>query len=212
MCNPTLITAAAAQVGGMSMQANASRKAEDARALAMRNTSNKNLAVEQQAAAAVGDSVALMDKPSFDQGVDGEASNLAKIFNANTGQNVLPTNSTVGVPSIIEDANMQEMALAAAENAKRNSQLSSLNSVSSYLGSTINPAFSDSSARGAMAGNFMQGNSNGLQSQLDAANQLAISPMAQLLTGAGQVGFGYGLKSPKVIDSPVNSAPTIQAS
>ena len=77
-------------------------------------------------------------------------------------------------------------------------KLANLKNVGQYLRGTIDPMLTDSASQIAMNGNFMRGNSSVLGSELEAANQKAYSPMAQLLTGGGQVGMGYGLKAPKV--------------
>ncbi len=65
-----------------------------------------------------------------------------------------------------------------------------------YLAETIAPKVADSAATGQLTGNFIRGNSNVLDTGMRAAGQLAYSPMAQILQGAGKVGLGYTLYDP----------------
>ena len=104
--------------------------------------------------------------------------------------------SKSGVPQIVADTQAEEFAAADAYNAQQNQALANLNSFGQYLKETINPALSQSAADTALMGNFYEGNSAVLQSELQAANDKAYSPMAQLLTGAGRTATSYGLFSP----------------
>ena len=117
-----------------------------------------------------------------------------------TTQNTKPMPVNVatkeGVPDIVADTQAQEFAAADAFNSQQNQALANLNSFGQYLKETINPALTSSAADTALMGNFMRGNSSVLQSELEAANDKAYSPMAQLLTGAGRTMTGYGLYSP----------------
>ena len=47
-----------------------------------------------------------------------------------------------------------------------------------------------------MMGSFIRGNAAPYEQELEAANRLAYSPIAQVLSGAGRAGTQYSLYSP----------------
>ena len=96
---------------------------------------------------------------------------------------------------------MRDAEAAAAQTAmlkanQRASAIASLDATSKYLGTTIAPKIADAAAIGGMTGNFMRGNSAATDTGLQYAASKAYSPMAQILSGAGQTGMAYGLYDP----------------
>lgn len=195
--SPSLIAGIAMQGLGTLMQMQAARRAENARSAAVNANIQRNRRLENEAAASIGASRDQFDRTeSFDPGVESAATELAGQYNANTRAMPVNVGNQSGVPQIVADAQAAELADAEAFNQQQNDALANLNSFGNFLKQTINPALSQSAADTALVGNFMRGNSNVLQSELEAANSKAYSPMAQLLTGGGRVLTGYGLYSP----------------
>ena len=172
-------------------------RAKNARNAAMDANIKRNRDLENEAALAIGKSRDEFDRvENFDPGVQNAATELAAQYNANTKPMPVSVTTKDGVPSIVSDTQAEEFAAADAFNSQQNQALANLNSFGQYLKETINPALTQSAADTALMGNFMRGNSSVLQSELEAANDKAYSPMAQLLTGAGRTMTGYGLYSP----------------
>lgn len=195
--SPSLIAGIAMQGLGTLLQMRAARNAENARAAAVSANADRNRRLENEAAASIGVSRDQFDRTeNFDPGMESAASEIASQYNANTTPMPVNVGNRAGVPQIVADAQAAELANAEAFNRQQNEALANLNSFGTYLKQTINPALSQSAADTALVGNFMRGNSNVLQAELEAANSKAYSPMAQLLTGGGRVLTGYGLYSP----------------
>jgi len=192
-----LMAGVAMQGLGTALQMRAEKRAQNARNAAVDANIARNRNLEQEAALAIGKSRDEFDRTeSFDPGVENAATELASQYNANTKPMPVNVASKAGVPQIVADTQAQEFAAADAYNAQQNEALANLNSFGQYLKETINPALTQSAADTALMGNFMRGNSSVLQSELQAANDKAYSPMAQLLTGAGRTATSYGLYSP----------------
>lgn len=192
-----LMAGAAMQGLGTMLQMRAEKNAQNARNAYVDANIARNRKLEQEAALSIGKSRDEFDRTdSFDPGVDNAATELAAEYSENTKPMPVSVVSKSGVPQIVADTQAEEFAAADAFNAQQNEALASLNSFGQYLKETINPALTQSSADTALMGNFMRGNSSVLQSELEAANQKAYSPLAQLLTGAGRTAVGYGLYSP----------------
>ena len=182
---------------GTVLQQRAANRARNARNAAMDANIKRNRDLENEAALAIGKSRDEFDRvENFDPGVQNAATELAAQYNANTKPMPVSVTTKDGVPQIVADTQAQEFAAADAFNSQQNQALANLNSFGQYLKETINPALTQSAADTALMGNFMRGNSSVLQSELEAANDKAYSPMAQLLTGAGRTMTGYGLYSP----------------
>lgn len=182
---------------GTVLQQRAANRARNARNAAMDANIKRNRDLENEAALAIGKSRDEFDRvENFDPGVQNAATELAAQYNANTKPMPVNVATKDGVPQIVADTQAQEFAAADAFNSQQNQALANLNSFGQYLKETINPALTQSAADTALMGNFMRGNSSVLQSELEAANDKAYSPMAQLLTGAGRTMTGYGLYSP----------------
>lgn len=193
MCNPALALGIASTVGGVYLQNQAQKKANKARGAAITANNQRNTALEGEAREALDTTLGSFDNNNFTSGQDAEAARLAAMFDAATDANVVSTTAQRGAPSLIQDTNQAELAAATAFGKDQNQKLADLNSFGSFLQSTISPQMNNSAAVGQMMGNFMKGNSSVLQSELEAANQKAYSPMAQLLMAGGQVGTNYGL-------------------
>ena len=182
---------------GTVLQQRAANRARNARNAAMDANIKRNRDLENEAALAIGKSRDEFERTeNFDPGVQNAATELAAQYNANTKPMPVNVATKEGVPQIVADTQAQEFAAADAFNSQQNQALANLNSFGQYLKETINPALTQSAADTALMGNFMRGNSSVLQSELEAANDKAYSPMAQLLTGAGRTMTGYGLYSP----------------
>lgn len=194
MCNPYLAAGIAAQVGGAVVQNQAAKRANNARAAALSANSARNTALEGEARTAMNDVTQQFAAQNMDPGMGAETNRLAGIYNELTGRNAAPVMpSSAGAPALIRDTNEAEMAKAVQFGMDQNQRLADLNSFGSYLANTISPQMNNSAAVAQMTGNMMKGNSSVLQSELEAANNKAYSPTAQLLSGAGQVATGYGL-------------------
>ena len=195
--SPALIAGVAMQGLGTLMQMQAAKRARNARNTALNANTQRNRRLEDEAAASIGTSRdEFKREESFDPGVENAATQLANQYNANTKAMPVNVATKKGTPAIVADTQAQELASAEAFNQQQNAALGNLNSFGQYLKETINPALSQSSADTMLMSNFMRGNSDVLQSELQAANDKAYSPMAQLLTGAGRTMTGYGLYSP----------------
>ena len=185
----------AAQGLGAMIQNNATARAEDEKALMTQQNDARNRRLEDEARLATDSSRAEMERNNFDQGTTDAATNLAQMFNANTNRTAPGTEINANAPSIVQDAMVAALNQAEAKNEEMNTKLAALNSVGDHLNSTISPALSNSAAQGVMSGSFIKGNSVPLSAELDAANRLAYSPVAQLLTASGRVGVNHGLYS-----------------
>ena len=194
MCNPLMISLAA-QGAGAVMQNSATRRAENEKARLSQLQSDRNMAREKEARDATAKSVAMMNRGNFDQGTAAAATDLANLFRANTGA-APGSNLRPDAPQIVKDAMVEAFKVAEAKNEEMNTKLANLESVSDYLNTTINPQLNDSAAIGTMMGSFIRGNAAPYEQELEAANRLAYSPVAQILSGAGRAGMNYSLYSP----------------
>lgn len=208
--SPALVAGVAMQGLGTLMQMQAARRATNARNAALDANTQRNRRLEDEAAASIGASRdEFKREENFDPGVESAASKLADQYNANTTPMAVNVGSKSGVPQIVQDTQNQELAAVEQFNEQQNQALGNLNSFGQYLKETINPALSQSAADTMLMGNFMRGNSDVLQSELQSANDKAYSPMAQLLTGAGQTLTGYGLYSSTGPAAAAATAPKI---
>lgn len=196
MCNPALAAGVIAQGAGIAMQDRAYKKARNAREEAFRGEGARQDKYYAEAQGAQDTSRDMFDRGNFDSSVDDETARLASILNnAQRGRSFAPAVKG-SAPAIVADAQAAAMADAAAYNTQQNDALAELNALGSYLANYVNPQLSSSANTTQMAGNFMRGSSGALQGELEAANQKAYSPMAQLLMAGGQVGTSYGLAKP----------------
>lgn len=194
MCNPLMLSLAA-QGAGAVMQNSATRRAENEKARLRQLQSDRNMAREMEARDATNVSTNMMNRGSFDQGTANAATELANLFRANTGA-APGMNMSPNAPQIVKDAMVEAFKAAEAKNEEMNTKLANLESVSDYLKTTINPQLNSSGAVGTMMGSFIRGNAAPYEQELEAANRLAYSPMAQILSGAGRAGTQYSLYSP----------------
>ena len=194
MCNP-LIAGVIAQGAGAVMQNSATRRAENEKARLRQLQSDRNMARETEARDATNASTTMMGRGNFDQGTANAATDLANLFRSNTGA-APGMNMSPNAPQIVQDAMVEAFKAAEAKNEEMNVKLANLESVGDYLKTTINPQLNKSGAVGTMMGSFIRGNAAPYEQELEAANRLAYSPMAQLLSGAGRAGMNYGLYSP----------------
>ena len=185
----------AAQGAGAVMQNSATRRAENEKAKLRQRQSDRNMARETEARDATAKSTDMLNRNNFDQGAAAAATDLANLFRANTGA-APGSNLRPNAPQIVQDALVEAFKVAEAKNEEMNTKLANLQSVSDYLNTTINPQLNDSAAVGTMMGSFIRGNAAPYEQELEAANRLAYSPMAQILTGAGRAGTQYSLYSP----------------
>lgn len=193
MCNPLAI-GVGANVVGMYLQNQSAKKAQRARetAISAENVRQKNLQNEAQTAMLA--SNAMMDRSGgFDKGVAEEAVGLANRYGTNYGSGVSLPSAAANAPKIVQDAFDAASNKADTFNTTQNQQLADLNSFGTFLANRVNPQFTDSAAIGQMTGNFGRGSAGVLGSELEAANQKAYNPLAQLLMAGGQVGTNYGL-------------------
>jgi len=191
MCNP-LLAGIAAQGAGAVMQNSATRKSESEKARLRQLQSDRNMARETEARDATNASTTMMGRGSFDQGTANSANELANLFRANTGA-APGMNMSPNAPQIVQDLMAEAFKAAEAKNEEMNVKLANLEGVSDYLKTTINPQLNSSGQVGTMMGSFIRGNTAPYEQELEAANRLAYSPMAQVLSGAGRAGMNYGL-------------------
>ena len=204
MCDPVTLISAGAQVAGAAMQNSASQRAEDRKASLNAKNREANRLLEQEARLAIDNSLNSMSRDNFDAGRGAASDELRAAYDAATSGGV-DTRVKAGTPDIVQAAVNKAVDDANAFALAQNKALGELNSLSEYLVTTVNPNLNKSAVTGQLMGNFMQGNSGVLASELDAANRLAYSPLAQLLTLGGQAGVSYGLKAPTTIGE---NAPT----
>ena len=197
MCTPTLIVSALAQAGGAQMQGNAIKDANRSKALLMRENAEQNRQLEDTQRAAIQEATAAADSTAGKPGMEAAAVDLSNILKAAiTGGGAQTNTRTSSAPQIVRDAEAAAAQTAMMKANQRASAIASLDATSKYLGTTIAPKIADAAAIGGMTGNFMRGNSAATDTGLQYAASKAYSPMAQILSGAGQTGMAYGLYDP----------------
>ena len=197
MCTPTLIVSALAQAGGAQMQGNAIKDANRSKALLMRENAEQNRQLEDTQRAAIQEATAAADSTAGKPGMEAAAVDLSNILKAAiTGGGAQTNTKTSSAPQIVRDAEAAAAQAAMMKANQRASAIASLDATSKYLGTTIAPKIADAAAIGGMTGNFMRGNSAATDTGLQYAASKAYSPMAQILSGAGQTGMAYGLYDP----------------
>ena len=198
MCNPTLIVSALAQAGGASMQNSAMKDANRSKALMMRENAEQNRQLEDTQRAAIQDATSAANSANARPGMEEAAVDLSNILKAAiTGGSGARTNTmSSSAPQIVQDAEMAATQTAIAEAQNRASTIASLDATSKYLGTTIAPKLADAAAVGGVTGNFMRGNSSVADTGMQYASSKAYSPIAQILSGAGQTGAAYSLYDP----------------
>jgi len=200
MCDPTLIVSALAQAGGAQMQGNAIKDANRSKALLMRENAEQNRQLEDTQRAAIQEATATADSTAGKPGMEAAAVDLSNILKAAiTGGGAQTNTGTSSAPQIVRDAEAAAAQTAMMKANQRASAIASLDATSKYLGTTIAPKIADAAAIGGMTGNFMRGNSAATDTGLQYAASKAYSPMAQILSGAGQTGMAYGLYKPDEI-------------
>ena len=200
MCTPTLIVSALAQAGGAQMQGNAIKDANRSKALLMRENAEQNRQLEDTQRAAIQEATAAADSTAGKPGMEAAAVDLSNILKAAiTGGGAQTNTRTSSAPQIVRDAEAAAAQTAMMKANQRASAIASLDATSKYLGTTIAPKIADAAAIGGMTGNFMRGNSAATDTGLQYAASKAYSPMAQILSGAGQTGMAYGLYKPDEI-------------
>jgi hypothetical protein len=194
MCNPTLALAIGAQVAGTVIQNKAYKKADNARNTAIDNNNTKRKGFESEAKVGIDKSKDMFQDDSFDAGNQASQKKFAALYNdsINTPNYAMP--KIGNAPAIVEEAMTNEMMKAAAYNKQQGEAKAKLASLGDYLATQVNPQFAKSAEKTAMIGNFMQGESGVLDSELKAAERLAISPTAQILSGVGNAATGAGLR------------------
>lgn len=193
MCNPTLALAIGAQVAGTVVQNQASKRAQRARNEAIANNNATRMGLEDEARLAIDTSKNMFGQDQFDAGNQASQDKFAKLYNDTIN---IPNYSIPNVgsaPRVVQDTINNEMAKAAAFNKQQGEAKAKLASLGDYLATQVNPQFSKSAEKGQMIGNFIQGQGNILDLELKNAEQKAISPLAQILSGTGNAAMGAGL-------------------
>ena len=205
MCDPTVgaaltksvLPSIIAQGAGIALQNRAANKANALQALRMEQNRARNKVLMDRQDAAIRSSAEAISADKGKQGIEAAGNELAKILQAALSQRGAPiTASDRSAPKVfLDEAALADAAtnMRAMEDAKN---LAMLDASGKYLAETIAPKVADSAATGQLTGNFVRGNSNVLDTGMRAAGQLAYSPMAQILQGAGKVGLGYTLYDP----------------
>jgi type II secretory pathway pseudopilin PulG len=194
MCNPLLIGIAATGAG-IYMQNQSQKRAQKERTARVTAENQRQKAFQEEGQGSMLASNAMMDRSGgFDEGMAKEAAGLTDYYGSRLAQALNLPASSNRAPKIVQSAFEAADANAAQRNKAQEAALADLNSFSGYMRKKINPALSDSANTNAMVGNFMQGSSGALASELEAANQLAYNPLAQALMAGGQIGVNYGLK------------------
>lgn len=194
MCNPTLALAVGSTVASTVMQNNAYKKANRARNEAIANNAKTRMGLEDEARLAINTSKDMFGQDQFDAGTQSSEDKFANLYNNTIN---IPNYSIPNVgsaPRVVQDTINNEMAKAAAYNEQQGKAKAKLASLGDYLATQVNPQFSKSAEKGQMIGNFIQGQGNVLDLELKNAEQKAISPMAQILSGVGTSAMGAGLK------------------
>lgn len=200
MCNPTLIVSALAQAGGAQMQGNAIKSANAEKALLMRENAEQNRMQEDTQRAAIQEATSAADSTAGKPGIEDAAVDLSNILKAAITGGGAQTNTRVSsAPQIVRDAEAAAAQAAIMKAKQRAGAIANLDATSKYLQTTIAPKIADAAAIGGMTGNFMRGNSATTDTGLQYAASKAYSPMAQILSGAGQTGMAYGLYKPDEI-------------
>ena len=194
MCDATLIASTMAQVAGASMQNNAMQDANRSKALMMRENQERNRQLEDTQRASIQEATAASDASTARPGMEEAAVDLSNILKAAiTGGGGAPGNAVSrSAPQIVQDAQTSATNAALVQARNRANAIANLDATSQYLGTTIAPKIAESAAVGGMTGNFMRGNSAVTDTGMQYASSKAYSPMAQILSGAGQTGMAYG--------------------
>lgn len=194
MCDPLTLASVAAQGVGAMVQANAGRRRDEARKGYIDADQQRRIARENEARGAIDKTTGMFGQDQFVPGMSNETTRLATLYDDATNRNIMSTNpSGVGVPQLIADTNKMEMDKAIADTIKQNNNLAKLNSFGDFLSNRINPQMNESALTSQMMGHFIRGDANALETELDAANRKAYSPLAQALMAGGRVGTSYGL-------------------
>ncbi len=205
MCDPTvgaaltknILPSIIAQGAGIVLQNRAANKANALQALRMEQNRARNKVLMDRQDAAIRSSTEAIAADKGKQGIEAAGNELAKILQAALSQRSgTITASDRSAPKVfLDEAALADAAtnMRAMEDAKN---LAMLDASGKYLAETIAPKIADSEATGQLTGNFIRGNSSVLDTGMRAASQLAYSPMAQILQGAGKVGLGYTLYDP----------------
>ena len=201
MCDPTLIASGLAQVAGAQMQDNKIQDANRSKALMMRKNQEQNRQLEDTQRASIQEATSAADSSTARPGMEEAAVDLSNILKAAiTGGGGAPNNSVSrSAPQIVQDAQTSATNAALADARQRANAIANLDATSQYLGTTIAPKIAEAAAVGGMTGNFMSGNSAVTDTGMQYASSKAYSPMAQILSGAGQTGMAYGQFEDKVI-------------
>ena len=152
------------------------------------------MGLEDEARLAITTSKDMFGQDQFDAGTQSSEDKFANLYNNTIN---IPNYSIPNVgsaPRVVQDTINNEMAKAAAYNEQQGKAKAKLASLGDYLATQVNPQLSKSSEKGQMIGNFIQGQGNVLDLELKNAEQKAISPMAQILSGVGTAATGAGLK------------------
>jgi len=201
MCDPTLIVSGLAQFAGTQVQNNATKDANRSKALMMRQNQEQNRQLEDTERASIQDATSAADSSVARPGMEEAAVDLSNILKAAiTGGGGAPSDAVSrSAPQIVQDAQAAATNAAIDGARKRANAIANLDATSQYLGTTIAPKIAESAAVGGMTGNFMRGNSAVTDTGMQYAASKAYSPMAQILSGAGQAGMSYGQFEDKVI-------------
>lgn len=193
MCNPTLALAVGAQVAGTVIQNQAYKKANRAKNEAIANNAKTRMGLEDEARLAIDTSKNMFGQDQFDAGTQSSQDKFAELYNNTINIPNYSIPNTGSAPRVVQDTINNEMAKAAAYNKQQGEAKAKLASLGDYLATQVNPQFSKSAEKGQMIGNFIQGQGNILDLELKNAEQKAISPMAQILSGTGNAAMGAGL-------------------
>ena len=193
MCNPTLALAVGAQVAGTVIQNQAYKKANRAKNEAIANNAKTRMGLEDEARLAIDTSKNMFGQDQFDAGTQSSQDKFAELYNNTINIPNYSIPNTGSAPRVVQDTISNEMAKAAAYNKQQGEAKAKLASLGDYLATQVNPQFSKSAEKGQMIGNFIQGQGNILDLELKNAEQKAISPMAQILSGTGNAAMGAGL-------------------
>lgn len=204
MCDPTTLISVGAQVAGAAIQQNAANRAQRGQAALLRQNRQQNRQLEDSQRAAIQTATKPIESTAGKQGIDDAASALANVLRSaisgNTGK-VGAVNRSA--PKIVQDAVAAANAQAVAKAQAQANAVAKLDGLNQYLQTTVAPKIADASATGQLTGNFMRGNQSVLDTGLRYEGSKAYSPLAQILSGAGQVGLSYGLSDMDKADKVV---------
>jgi len=192
MCNPALALGVASTVGSALIQDRATKKAESAKRGYINQENVRQKGFESKAQGEIDKSSNMFDRTTFDKGMGDASNRLAQLLM--DARIELPNQRIAsGTPRIVQQTNEMEMQKATDFANQQNVAMGKVMSLADHLNNKIQPQLNNSAITAQLMGNFMKGSASALDAELNAANQKAYSPLAQILGEGGKTATAYGL-------------------